>query len=124
MAKQPMDKPVHIWWFAGEVMFQREGSEVTETFRLNTPIATEERYCTSEDIVEGNRRLMTVAVKGCNLKQEEIIDVFCYGINYLGFMSWNTFRGRPKGTPAKEDAELASGKPSSLSVEVAQQFRK
>lgn len=123
MEKKPMDKPMHMWWFAGEVIFQREGMESPEVLRLNTPIATTTKFMTADDIAEGNRRLVTVAVKGHKLTMDDIQDVFCYGINYLGLQSWNTFRGRPVGTPAKEEAELANAKPDSLSVEVAKQFR-
>ena len=118
-----MDVPVHIWWFAGEVIVKRKDQETTEVMRLNTPIATNTKYCTSADIYEGNRRLATVAVVNFGLKLEEVLDVFCYGINYLGFQSWNTFRNRPVGTPASEDSELKVTNPEELSVEVLRQMQ-
>ena len=118
-----MDTPKHIWWFAGEVMVKRNGSEATDILRLNTPIATDTKYCTSADIWEGNRRLTTVAVVNYGLKLEEVVDVFCYSINYLGFQSWNAFRNRPVGTPASDNAELKVAVPEELSVEVLRQMQ-
>ena len=118
------DERKHVWFYAGELTYLQNG-EVTVS-RINTPIFTDKSKLNSRHLLEASKNLATVLVCGKEgVKQEDILDIFCLSVSYLGVQSWNEFRGNEKGTElSKEDMELDNVTPTSLDYEVAKYFNK
>ena len=93
---------LHYYLVSGEILYKHpQAEEAIGTIRLNTMLQLERNVVRHRELGKAQQMLQMHFFNRMNDPLFEIIDVFLYGVSYLGHMTDGEFQLAPEGEQAK-----------------------